>query len=151
MPTGESIQISCPFKLIVGDSAREGSPDPTSQSDQAKGAPGGDAQGIGHHKQTPFLNPDSFLQWYVVKNMAKVRINGGSCMALLNNGVQINTITPSFIEEHSLKLDLVGRCVTCVGLGNVLTWPLGYIIIWVQVDGVQGYGEDQIALTIPDL
>ena len=28
--------------------------------------------------------------------------------------------------------------------------PLGYIIIWVQVDGVQGYDEDQIALVIPD-
>ena len=29
--------------------------------------------------------------------------------------------------------------------------PLGYVIIWVQVDGVQGYDEDQIALVIPDL
>ena len=28
---------------------------------------------------------------------------------------------------------------------------MGYIIIWVQVDGVQGYDEDQIALVIPDL
>ena len=76
-------------------------------------------------------------------------------MALLDNGVQINTITPSFVEEHSLDVgpltDLVGRQVACVGLGNVLTWPLGYVIIWVQVDGVQGYDEDQIALVIPDL
>ena len=29
--------------------------------------------------------------------------------------------------------------------------PLGYIIIWVQVDGVQGYDEDQTAMVIPDL
>ena len=28
---------------------------------------------------------------------------------------------------------------------------MGYVIIQVQVDGVQGYGEDQIALMIPDL
>ena len=28
---------------------------------------------------------------------------------------------------------------------------MGYIIIWVQVDGVQGYNEDKIALVIPDL
>ena len=33
----------------------------------------------------------------------------------------------------------------------VLSWPLGYIIIWVQVDRVQGYDKDQIALVIPDL
>ena len=50
--------------------------------------------------------------WYGVENVAKVRINGKRCMALLNNGVQINMITPSFVEEHSLKLgpltDLVG-------------------------------------------
>ena len=29
--------------------------------------------------------------------------------------------------------------------------PLGYVVITVQVDGVQGYDEDQIALVIPDL
>ena len=28
---------------------------------------------------------------------------------------------------------------------------MGYIVMWVQVDGVQGYDEDQIALVIPDL
>ena len=38
-----------------------------------------------------------------------------------------------------------------MGLGNAYTKPLGYIIIWVQVDGVQGYDEDQIALVILDL
>ena len=34
-------------------------------------------------------------------------------------------------------------------MGNAYRRPLGYIIIWVQVDGVQGYDEDQIALVIP--
>ena len=29
--------------------------------------------------------------------------------------------------------------------------PLGYVIIQAQVDRVQGYDEDQIALVIPDL
>ena len=28
---------------------------------------------------------------------------------------------------------------------------MGYDVIWVQVDGVQGYDKDQIALVIPDL
>ena len=76
-------------------------------------------------------------------------------MTLFNSGVQINTITLGFIEECSLDVgpltDLVGGRVACVGLGNALTLPLGYIIIWVQLDGVQGYNEDQIALVIPDL
>ena len=38
-----------------------------------------------------------------------------------------------------------------MGLGNAYMRPLGYIITQVQVDGVQGYDEDQIALVIPDL
>ena len=76
-------------------------------------------------------------------------------MVLLDNGVQINTIMPGFVENHSLDvcplLHLAGRWVTCAGLGNALTKPLGYVIIQVQVDGVQGYDEDQKALVILDL
>ena len=34
---------------------------------------------------------------------------------------------------------------------NALTQPVGYVIIWIQVDAVQGYDEDQIALVILDL
>ena len=43
-----------------------------------------------------------------------------------------------------------GTKVTCVGLGNAYTRPLGYVVIRVQVDRVWGYDEDQIALVIPD-
>ena len=37
-----------------------------------------------------------------------------------------------------------------MGLGNAYTRPLGYVVIWVQVDRVQGYDKDQIALVIQD-
>ena len=73
---------------------------------------------------------------------------------LLNNGAQVNTIMPRYVCEHSLEVgpitDLMGSKVACVGLGNAYTRPLGYVVIWVQVDGVRGYDEDQIALVIPD-
>ena len=73
-------------------------------------------------------------------------------MALLNNGVQINTIQPSFVNNHSLEVgpvsDLVGGHVTCADLVNAFTQPLGYMMIWVQLDGVQGYDKDQITLVI---
>ena len=75
-------------------------------------------------------------------------------MALLDNGAQVNTIMPRYVKEHSLQVgsitNLMGSKVTCMGLGNVYTRLLGYVVIWVQVDGVQGYDEDQIALIIPD-
>ena len=75
-------------------------------------------------------------------------------MALLDNGVQVNTITPRYVKEHSLPVglitDLMGSKVTCIGLGNAYTKLLGYVIIQVQVDRVWGYDKDQIALIIPD-
>ena len=87
--------------------------------------------------------------------MARVSINGDSCMALLDSGAQINTIMPKYISDHSLQIGLItnllGAKVTCVGLDNAYMRLLGYVIIQVQVDGVQGYDEDQIALVIPDL
>ena len=60
--------------------------------------------------------------------------------------------TPSCLSmQMGLITNLLGAKVGCVGLGNAYTRPTGYVIIQVQVDGVQGYDEDQIALVIPDL
>ena len=102
-----------------------------------------------------FLYPDPFQQWHEVKNVAKVKINKESYMALLDIGVQINNIMPSYVKRHSLEVgpitNLVGRWVTCVGLENAYTQPLGYVIIQVQVEGDQGYKYDQIALIVLDL
>ena len=76
-------------------------------------------------------------------------------MALLDNGAQINTIMPRYVSDLSLQMGLItnllGATVSCVGLGNAYLRPLGYVIIWVQADRIQGYDEDQIALVIPDL
>ena len=75
-------------------------------------------------------------------------------MALLDNGAQVNTITLRYVSKHSLQVgpitDLMGSKVACMGLGNAYTRPLGYVVIWVQVDGVWGYKKDQIALVMPD-
>ena len=76
-------------------------------------------------------------------------------MAVLDNGAQINTIMPKYVSDHSFQMgpiaNILGAKVTCVGLDNAYMRSLGYVIIWVQVDGVQGYDEDQIALVILDL
>ena len=46
--------------------------------------------------------------------------------------------------------DLMGSKVTCIGLGHAYTRLLGYVVIWIQVEGVQSYDEDEIALIILD-
>ena len=57
-------------------------------------------------------------------NIAKVKINGESCVALLDKGALVNTITPRYVKEHSLPVgpitDLMGSKVTCIGLGQCL-------------------------------
>ena len=137
-----------------GDGVNEGSPGPSGNDKHHKEPPDRGSQGIKTTLHTPFLNPDPFQQWYGVKNIARVRINGESCMALLDNGAQINTTTQKYVSDHLLQVgpitDLIGTKVACVGLGNAYTRPLGYVVIWVQVDGVQGFDEDQIALVILD-
>ena len=78
----------------------------------------------------------------------------GSCMALLDNSTQVNIIMPRYVSNHSLQggpiTDLMGFKVACVGLDNAYTRPLGYVVIQVQVDRVQGYDEDQIAIVVLD-
>ena len=91
-------------KLQGRDGIKEGSPDPSDENDYAQEPPGGGSQGITQPKQTPFLNSDPFQCWYGVENIARVRINGESCMALLDNGVQINTIMPKYISDHLLQM-----------------------------------------------
>ena len=105
-----------------------------------KEPPEGGSRGIKMTSQTPFLNLDHFQQWYGIENVTKVKINEESCMALFDNGAQVNTITLRYVHEHLLEVgplnDLMGSKVTCVGLGNAYTRLLGYVVIQVQVDRV---------------
>ena len=45
-------------------------------------------------------------------------------------------IMPKYISDHSLQMgpitNLLGAKVTCVGLGNAYTRPLGYVVIWFR-------------------
>ena len=76
-------------------------------------------------------------------------------MALLDNGALIDPIMPKYISDQLLQMgpitNLLGDKVACVRLGNTYMRQMGYVIIPVQVDRVQGYDEDQIALAISDL
>ena len=85
------------FKWQGWDSIKEGSLDPSDNSQCIKASP--HRQRFLRHKapqQTPFLNLDPFQYWHWVKNVARVSINGESCMTLLDNGTQINTIMPKY-------------------------------------------------------
>ena len=139
-----------------GMASKKGAQTPLTTANTSKKPP---ARGFSRCKATP-TDSTSWIQTHFSvgtgsKNIARVRINGESCMALLENGTQINTIMSKYVSDHSLQMglitDLLDAKVACVGLGNAYMRPLGYIVIWVQVDRFQGYDEEQIALVNPDL
>ena len=72
----------------------------------------------------------------------------------MDNGSTINAVTPEFVKASSLDVSLLSGLVSGMvginGFGGLFCQPLGHIIIRVQVEGVQGYDENQVALVIPD-
>ena len=91
------------------------------------------------------LNPDPLTHWSGPENIAWVRINDENSWAILDNDSTINTVTPDFIEACSLVVgplnNLVNGTLSINGFGGLFSQPFGYIIIRVQVEGVQGYDE----------
>ena len=104
-------------------------------------------------QKVPFLSPNTLTWCSGPKNIAWVRIDGDSSWVLLDSGLTINAVTPEFVEAHSLDVDplsdLANSTLGINGFRGVFSWPLGYVIIRVQVEGVWGYNEDQMAL-VPD-
>ena len=84
---------------------------------------------------------------------SQVKIDGESSWTLLDSGLTINAVTPGFIKAPSLDVgplsDLANGTLGKNGFGRIFSWPLGYVIIKVQV-GVQGYDKDQVALVVSD-
>ena len=101
----------------------------------------------------PESRPPHSLEW--TQNIAWVRINGESSWALLDNGSTISAVTPELDEAWSLDIgplsELVNGVMGINGFGGLFSWPLGYVIVRVQVEGVRGNNKDQVALVIPDL
>ena len=141
------------FKCERGDD-KERRPDPSETSRHSPDIPGGGSQSLKMSQKAPFLNPDSLTQWNGPENIAQVKIDGENGWALLDSGSTINAVTPGFTEAHSLDVghlsDPAGGTLGISGFGGVFFCPLGYVIVRVQVDGVWGYDDDQVALVVPD-
>ena len=103
----------------------------------------------------PFLNPDLLMHWSGPENIAQVKINDARSWVLSDSGSTINAVTSEFVKVHSLDSsplsDLVDDILSINRFERLFFWPLGYVIIRVQVEGVRGYNEDEVALVVPDL
>ena len=109
-------------------------------------------------KRAPYFNPDAFCRFIGPKNLGKVLVDDELVTCLLDNGVQLNFITPTYAQEQGMdvmSLDYlakeIGGAITHIsGIGGISVEPIGFIMMNIKVPGVAGYDEDQIAIVMDD-
>ena len=109
-------------------------------------------------KRAPYLNPDTFCRFIGPKNLGKALIDDELTTCLLDNGAQLNFITPAYAQERGMDImsldrlaqETRGSVPLIRGLGSISVEPIGFIMMNVKVPYVQGYVEDQIAIVIDD-
>ena len=102
------------------------------------------------------MNPDAFHRFIGPKNLGKALIDDELATCLLDNGAQLNFITPAYAQEQGMDImsldylsqEIGGSIPLIRGLGGISVEPIGFIMMNVKVSGVQGYDEDQIAIVM---
>ena len=109
-------------------------------------------------KRAPYLNLDAFRRFIGPKNLGKALIDDELATCLLDNGAQLNFITPAYAQERGMDImsldylsqEIRGSIVLIRGLGGISVEPIGFVMMNVKVPGVQGYDEGQIAIVMDD-
>ena len=110
-------------------------------------------------KGVPYLNPNPYCWFIGPKNLGEALIDGELATCLLDNGAQLNFITPTYARERgmdimsleSLAQEIGGKIPPIAGMGGIMVKPEEFIMMNVQIPCVKGYNEDQIAIIMDDL
>ena len=110
-------------------------------------------------KGTPYLNPDPFCRFIGPKNWGKALIDDKLMTCLLDNGSQLNFVTPTYAHERGMDIlsldtlaqEIGGQLPPIAIMGGGMIKPEGFVIMNVRVPCVRGYNEDQIAIVLEDL
>ena len=110
-------------------------------------------------KSAPYLNPDPYCHFIGPKNLGKVLIDGELTTCLLDNGAQINFVTPTYARQRGMDImsldhlaqEIGGQIPPIAGIRGIMVEPEGFIMMNVQVPCVKGYNEDQIAIVMENL
>ena len=102
---------------------------------------------------SPFVNGPT-TNWLGPEAVVKLVVEGCEVNTLADSGSQVNTMMPEFVTQNGWLVlpleDLVDHLLHLVGLGGNRTWPLGFVILRVQVKEIAGYDKDVIFLIVPD-
>ena len=100
-------------------------------------------------ERVPYLNLDAFSRFIGPKNWGKALINDELTTCLLDNGAQLNFITPAYAVERGMDImsldwlaqEIGGPPPVIVGMGGNLVEPTGFVLMNVKVPCVQGYND----------
>ena len=109
-------------------------------------------------ERVPYLNPDAFSRFIGPNSWGQALINDELTTCLLDNGAQLNFITPAYAVERSMDImsldrlaqEIRGSLPLIAGMGGSLVEPTGFVLMNVKVPCVQGYNEDQVALVMDE-
>ena len=107
-------------------------------------------------ERVPYLNPDAFSRFIGPKNWGQALINDKLTTCLLDNGAQLNFITPAYAIERGMDImsldrlaqEIGGQLPLIKGIGGSLVEPIGFVLMNVKVPCVRGCDEDQVALVM---
>ena len=109
-------------------------------------------------KGVPYLNSDPYCQFIGPKNWGVALMDEELTTFLLDNGSQLNFITPAYackwgmdiMSLDSLAQEVGGKLPPILGIGGIMVDPEGFIMMNVKVPCVKGYNEE-IAIIMDDL
>ena len=137
---------------------------PTSKGASPKEVSSGDSQSLSARssnvsgslfkvKGVPYLNPDPYCQFIGPKNWGEALIDEELTTCLLDNGSQLNFVTPAYARKRgmdilslgSLAQEVGGKIPPILGIGGIMVNPEGFVMM-----NVKAYDEDQIAIIMDD-
>ena len=109
-------------------------------------------------KSTPYLNPSPYFWFIGPKNLGEVLIDGELMTCLLDNGAQINFVTPTYAHKRGMDImsldhlaqEIGGQIPPIASIRGIMVEPEGFVMMNVQVPCVKGYNEDQITIVMED-
>ena len=136
----------------------KGPPLNKSAQERAKVKPPPLGRGASQTNPPKYLNPDAFRRFIGPKNLGKALIDDELVSCLLDNGAQLNFITPAYAQKRGMDImsldylakEIGGSIPLIRGLGGISVEPVGFVMMNVKVPGVEGYDEDQIAIVLDD-